>query len=100
MSERAPEVVIRSFQSSEWQSYRDVRLHALADSPNAFAATLAQARSLSDEEWQRRCVNLSAERDLPMVAEVDGKLAGMAWAHIDASAPNTAHLYQMWVAPA
>ena len=94
------EVVVRSFQASQWRAYRDLRLRALTDSPNAFATTLAQAELLSDQEWQRRFVDLSAEHDLPMVAEVDGEFAGMAWIHIDASAPTIAHLFQMWVAPA
>jgi ribosomal protein S18 acetylase RimI-like enzyme len=35
-----------------------------------------------------------------MVAEVGGEFAGMAWAHVEETAPETVHLFQMWVAPA
>jgi len=91
--------VIRSIQAGEWQSYRTFRLQALADSPDAFATTLAQAKAFSDHDWQQRFANLSAEREFPMVAEVGGKFAGMAWAQIDPT-QRTAYLFQMWVAPA
>lgn len=91
--------VVRAFQAAEWQSYRTFRLQALADSPDAFVTTLAQANGWSDHDWERRLAGLSAEREFPMVAEVNGELAGMAWAHIEANT-RTAHLFQMWVAPA
>ena len=37
--------------------------------------------------------------DLPLVAEDEGRAAGIAWGRIDPAAPETAHLYQMWVTP-
>ena len=38
--------------------------------------------------------------ELPLLAEVDGQPAGLAWGRIDADRRETAHLYQMWVDPA
>lgn len=93
------EVTVRQFLPFEWRSYRDFRLRALCDSPNAFATTHAESKPLSDENWERRFVSLPSTRDLPLVAEVRGGFAGMAWVKIEASAPETAHIYQMWVAP-
>ena len=94
-----PNVRVRVFRSSEWRSYRDLRLCALADAPNAFATTYADAQARSDEHWAARLAEGSAETDLPLVAEVDGEPAGMAWGKIAGSEPDIAHLYQMWVAP-
>lgn len=37
--------------------------------------------------------------DLPLLAELAGKSAGLAWARIDDTAKEIATLYQMWVAP-
>jgi len=91
---------IRAFSPGEWRAYRDLRLRALADSPDAFGRTLAEESSRPDSEWARR---LSASDDsginLPLVAEVRGEPIGLAWGRIDRSAPDVAALYQMWVAP-
>lgn len=92
-------VAIRTIQLQQWQSYRTFRLEALADSPNAFVTTLEQAKAWTDHDWQGRFANLSAERDFPVVAEVDGKFIGMAWAQTDPT-KGIASLFQMWVAPA
>ena len=93
------EVELRSFVPSEWSAYRDLRLRALADSPEAFGTTLQDARDRSDDEWAGRLASLSAELDLPLVAEVGDELAGMLWAAFDRDDRDTVHVYQMWVAP-
>lgn len=36
---------------------------------------------------------------LPLLAEVDGQPAGLAWGTIRPDAPDVAHVHQMWVAP-
>ena len=92
-------IAIRRIRPEEWQSYRAFRLQALADSPNAFATTLEQARAWSDQDWQRRFSSPSAEREFPVIAEVEGQFVGMAWVQVDPE-KKTAHLFQMWVAPA
>ena len=86
-----PDIRVRVFRSSEWHSYRELRLRALADSPNAFATTYADAAAQSDEQWASRLAGLSAETDLPLVAEVDGEPAGMAWGTIHPPERDTAH---------
>lgn len=79
--------------------YRRVRLQALADSPDAFVRTLAEEGARSDEEWAARLA-FDPATDLPLVAEVNGEPAGLAWGKIGVTSPDTAHLFQMWVAPA
>lgn len=93
------DIKVRTLQPSQWRSYRDLSLRALEDSPAAFATTHSDARTRPDNEWAARLANLSTETDLPLVAEVRGVLAGILWAKIDSSTRDTAHLYQMWVAP-
>jgi len=91
---------IRTFALDEWRLYRDLRVRALADSPDAFGSTLAAEAGRPDAEWARR---LASSADLrvsrPLVAELGGELVGLAWGRIDMSAPDVAALYQMWVAP-
>ena len=49
--------VIRSFLSHEWRTYKNLRLRALADSPDAFGRTLVQEKTArtpnSQPAWHR-----------------------------------------------
>jgi dihydropteroate synthase len=77
--------------------WRDLRLRALADAPDAFVETLADAQARGDEGWQA----LAAPRPdvVQLVADHAGAPAGMAVAVIDPDDPARANLYAMWVAP-
>ncbi len=79
---------------------KDLRLRALADSPDAFGSTLAAEQGRADAEWAGRLAAAAESgRDLPLLAEMDGEPAGLAWERIEADHPDVAHLYQMWIAP-
>ena len=91
---------VRSLAPHEWRVYRDLRLHALTDSPDAFGRTLADEEGRPDTEWMSRLEKGADSRwDLPLVAEVGGEPVGLAWGRIVRSNPDVANLYQMWVAP-
>jgi GNAT superfamily N-acetyltransferase len=91
---------IRPFAAHEWAAYKDLRLRALADAPDAFGSTLAREQALSDEEWANRLPSGSGmDWSLPLVAEIDGKPVGLAWVRIEPSTSDVANLYQMWVSP-
>jgi GNAT superfamily N-acetyltransferase len=91
---------IRPFAQGEWHTYKDLRLRALADSPDAFGSTLASEQDRTDAEWAGRLAqNDDVAWNLPLMAVVDGEPAGLAWGRIEPSAPAVANLYQMWVAP-
>lgn len=91
---------IRPFAPHEWPIYKDLRLRALADSPDAFGSTLAAEQGRTDAEWASRLAAAAESGgDLPLIAELDGEPIGLAWGRIDKSNPDAAHLYQMWVAP-
>jgi GNAT superfamily N-acetyltransferase len=93
-------LTVRPFASHEWRVYKDLRLHALADSPDAFGSLLATEQQRSDADWESRLESgASSGLDLPLVAEVDGVPAGLAWGRIDRADFSLANLYQMWVAP-
>ena len=95
--ENAPR--IRVFAPHEWGLYRELRLRALADSPAAFGSTLAQEQVRPPAEWERRLsAGARSDLNLPLVAEVAGEPAGLAWGRIEEDAPDEATLYQMWVA--
>jgi GNAT superfamily N-acetyltransferase len=90
---------IRTLAQHEWAIYKDLRLHALADSSDAFGSTLAKEQNLSDAEWASRLAAGANSWDCPLVAEVAGEPIGLAWGRIEKSNPDVANLHQMWVAP-
>jgi ribosomal protein S18 acetylase RimI-like enzyme len=93
-------VVVRPLAAHEWPLYRTLRLRALQEAPDAFCSTLAEEEARTDADWAWR-LNLGAGsgRDRPLVAEVDGAAAGLAWAKVDAGDPSLVNLFQVWVAP-
>jgi menaquinone-dependent protoporphyrinogen IX oxidase/ribosomal protein S18 acetylase RimI-like enzyme len=95
-----PALRVRLFQASEWPTYRNLRLQALADSPEAFGSTYAGEAARPEEFWPGRLsAGLSSGLDLPLLAELDGQPVGLAWGRIEAGALEVVHLYQVWVAP-
>lgn len=98
-SRGAAPVSIRRFRPDEWPMYREVRLQALADSPDAFGSTLEREQSYADATWAERLQAAAhSKRDLALLAEQEGHAVGLAWLRIDAD-DTAATLYQMWVAP-
>ena len=93
---------IRTLHPDDWPIYRDLRLRALADSPQAFCSTLAEESVRPDDAWAARLAApaLGAYRHAwPYVAELDGMAVGLAWVKLDTPDAATASLYQVWVAP-
>lgn len=93
-------VTVRRFAADEWRAYRELRLGALRESPDAFASTFDREAGFTDILWASRlAAGAASERDLPVVAELDGELVGLAWARIDEHDPSLVHVHQVWVAP-
>lgn len=88
---------VRRVTGDEWQALRDIRLRALADSPDAFGSTYAEA-SARPERWWREWAANSAESDTQaMVLAWDGAEAvGIAGVFADV---GVWHVISMWVEP-
>ena len=87
---------VRRLRPDEWQAFRDIRLRALADSPDAFGATLDDASSRTDAEWQAR-----AEQSDGAIFVVDGPagFVAMASGGPAPNVPDSAAIFGMWVDP-
>ena len=68
-------IKVRQIRSGEWERLRDIRLEALADSPSAFATTLAEAEAYPDSLWQERAVAGAEGHDQITVLAVSGETA-------------------------
>jgi GNAT superfamily N-acetyltransferase len=91
---------VRPFRPSEWRIYRDLRLRALTDSPEAFASTLGAEQAGQDRQWAESLAAAAVSGlDLPLVAFAGNTPSGLAWAQADAADPATVRLFQVWVAP-
>ncbi|WP_052465942.1 GNAT family N-acetyltransferase [Mobilicoccus massiliensis] len=86
-------LVIRRLAPEEWQTYRQVRLTALRDSPSAFCATLGQSEAYPEQTWRDWCTQPS------WFAFVDDEPVGMARTFRDEHR-DLPILVSMWVSPA
>ena len=85
--------MIRSIGPEEWERFRELRLEALREAPDAFGSTLERELSFDETAWRSR---LAARRQL--VAIVGGEWVGTAGAILAENGPG-AELVSMWVAP-
>lgn len=91
---------VRTIGPDEWPAYRELRLRALLDSPDAFGSSHALESARPDALWAERLAGAATSgRDLPLFAHDGGTLVGLAWCKVDAADPRVADLFQMWVAP-
>jgi len=88
------------FSAHEWRIYRDLRLRALSDSPDAFSRTLEEEEGQTDAFWSERIASAAeSDLDLPLLAKVDSDPAGLGCGKIPTANGEVAHVFQMWVAP-
>jgi GNAT superfamily N-acetyltransferase len=87
-------VQIDRLQADEWQTLRDVRLAALADSPGAFWSQLADEARFAREEWTS-----FLRAGAWFVARDDTGAVGLAAGLPGPDGPEP-ELIAMWVAPA
>ncbi len=89
------DTTVRALGEQDWQIYRDVRLAALADSPDAFAASAAQERQFDDDFWRRRLA-----RSRRMIAERDGDVVGVvSVGRPSGDEDQSCELFGLWVRP-
>src|SRR5690242_4115141 len=87
---------VRRVSAGEWQALRDVRLAALADAPDAFATTHAEAAT-RDEVWWREWAARSATGGAQaMFLAWDEEPVGIAGGFRDG---DRVVVISMWTAP-
>ncbi|MDH0664896.1 GNAT family N-acetyltransferase [Pseudomonas sp. GD03858] len=87
-------------KAQDWPLYRDLRLQALLDTPDAFGSTHAAEATRSDQAWQTRVeAALASANDQLWLAREGRTPCGLIWCRLSAVEPGVAELYQMWVSP-
>jgi GNAT superfamily N-acetyltransferase len=92
-------VTIRELEAGEWSLFRDVRIRAVTESPDAFRPTLDELEVMADEEWMD-LVRSTVEhpRGLLVIAESDGVPVGGVFGRITEDGATTV-IGAMWVDP-
>ncbi|PIE27918.1 MAG: GNAT family N-acetyltransferase [Micrococcales bacterium] len=91
------DITVRVLRPEEWQRYKDVRLTALRESPEAFVADYDVEVGYDDEMWRNRM-----PRSARLLAESGGQAVGVASVG-DSEGDDgkvIAKLFGLWVAPA
>ncbi|WP_433578893.1 GNAT family N-acetyltransferase [Nocardia brasiliensis] len=84
---------IRLLAADDWEAFRRIRLRALADTPQFFGSTLADAQARTEEGWRA-----ALSQRVQFMAVADGVELGTVGAMRDADRGGL-HLISMWVAP-
>lgn len=85
---------VRELHPDDWEIWRDLRIAALAEAPYAFHSRLEDWLGVGESAWRDRL----AAPGRYLVAELDGRPAGMACA-IPPDPEGVADLLSLWVAP-
>jgi GNAT superfamily N-acetyltransferase len=89
------DITVRGLAEDEWEQYRTVRLNALEESPEAFAASLDEEKAYDEEFWRTRM-----RRSHRLLAEADGRSVGVASVgSAEDGNEKVAELFGLWVTP-
>jgi GNAT superfamily N-acetyltransferase len=91
-------IEVRTARPDEWRRVRDLRLRALADSPDAFGSTFERERAHAKGEWLRWISGWESAVNRLVVAVDEDEWIGMAVGSRTGD-DERAHLYAMWVDP-
>jgi ribosomal protein S18 acetylase RimI-like enzyme len=81
---------VRRLGPDDWQTLREIRLSALADSPDAFGSTLERERAFGEDDWRRRASG-------PVVVVDDPGPVSMGGTFL--ADDDVLHLWGMWTHP-
>ncbi|MET8049510.1 GNAT family N-acetyltransferase [Streptosporangium sp. NPDC005286] len=88
---------VRRLTTEDWKTFRDVRLAALADAPEAFSSSLGREQAYDEARWR---AGMLPERGVKAVAVVEGRVAGVAGGWVPEDRGGAVEVYGMWVDPA
>jgi ribosomal protein S18 acetylase RimI-like enzyme len=92
-------VEIIHLQPNQWEQYREIRLEALLNSPQAFSTTYQQMVDKPDTFWQDRLTNAAAGKDSYLLfAQVNGRMVGMIGAFLS-NESDRAMIVSVYVTP-
>jgi len=93
-------VIVRPLRSDEAKLFKDLRLRALADAPDAFAHTHAEIAAKPEAYWDEMTRSVTEPgRHVMFVAEDAAAPVGLVFGLVDREHADAAHLGGMWLDP-
>ncbi|MDR0280551.1 MAG: GNAT family N-acetyltransferase [Paucimonas sp.] len=91
-------IIVSPLRAEQWPLYRDLRLRALRDAPQAFGSTFEAEVTRTDEDWAQRAMRAAnGDADKAWVAVHGEDACGLVWGK--RVAEDTVEVFQMWVDP-
>ncbi|HPE70289.1 MAG TPA: GNAT family N-acetyltransferase [Thermotogota bacterium] len=91
---------IRPLLREEWELYKDVRLRALKESPDAFRSVFSREKKRSDPDWKETYAReVSSGNAFFLVAMVGKRSVGLGLARVDPDKSRKGFLHSVWVDP-
>ena len=81
---------LRRLGPDDWADFRDIRLHSLADSPDAFGSSLEREQGFTEDDWRQRLSGPVYVVDDPRPVSVGGVF----------DLDGIGHIWGMWTDPA
>lgn len=90
-------VFVRPIEANEWKLYRDLRLSALSESPDAFASTFEGELVRSNGDWESRVAGMATSTYArAFLAFKQGEACGLVWCKSSDAEPGLVEVFQMW----
>jgi ribosomal protein S18 acetylase RimI-like enzyme len=100
MTSRLTQPTIRRIRPQDADGWREVRLRALLDAPDAFGSTHTETVQRPPEAWTTRAARSSeGDRDALFLADGGPQLVGLVGGYRSSDDDHMRQLYSMWVAP-
>lgn len=95
-----PSLEIAPLNPQDWPLYREIRLEALLDSPQAFGSVYRDQVVKPESFWRDRLVQSSAgPGSWLLFARLDGRIVGMIGAFTNPEEPGVATVVGVYVSP-
>ena len=92
VSNAVSDLDVRALGPEDWPAYRDIRLAALKDAPEAFVSTYEEESKFEESLWRIRLA-----RSARLLVTQDGAAVGIV--SVGQAEPDVAELFGMWVVP-
>lgn len=92
-------IKVVTLEPNQWKKYKDLRLRALKEEPQAYASSYQDNVKHSGQFWKQRLEDAVKEQTRWLVfAKLEGKLVGMVGASIEKEIDNV-HIIAVYVVP-